>query len=250
MTDLVTVETFLVLVLARRLGLNLVLAILAFHLPLTVLALTVSALAGPCLFLLPLSTETSIGTMPFSVLVLATVEDFSCHLIERIGSACMESQVVPDRSILDASLEHSLPHIVSHGLTALLVLSDQVPELFEHIDELTELPEVTQDNLPDNADVPRGSLRLVVFRERLPRIGPFALWHILQSPLRLSARAQAEHVVQLSAPHLLDRSEAHFPHVVSRRPGLFHQRPQFWRDCRREGQHDEAPALSRRFVSS
>ena len=49
----------------------------------------------------------------------------------------MESQVVRDRSILDVSLEHSLPHIVSHGLPALfLVLPDKVSELFDPIDEL------------------------------------------------------------------------------------------------------------------
>ena len=57
--------------------------------------------------------------------------------------------MVPDGRAFDASLEHSLPHIVSHGLPALfLVLSDQVPQLFDPIDELSELPEVIQENLP------------------------------------------------------------------------------------------------------
>ena len=77
--------------------------------------------------------------------------------------------MVPDRRVLDASLEHSLPHVVSHGLTALLlVLPDQVPELFDPIDELSELPEVIQENLPEHADVPRGGLRLVMFSPSTP----------------------------------------------------------------------------------
>ena len=159
--------------------------------------------------------------------------------------------MVPDRRVLDASLEHSLPHVVSHGLTALfLALPDQVPELFDPIDEPSELTEVTQENQPERADVPRGGLRLVMLRERLPRLGTFTLWHVLQSPLRLPARDQAEQAAQLSAPHLLGRSEVHVPHVVGRRPGLFRQSTQLWRDCCREGQRDGAPALPRRFVSS
>ena len=136
----------------------------------------------------------------------------------------MERQMVPERRVLDASLEHSLPHVVSHGLAALfLALPDQVPELFDPIDELSELAEVNQKNLPEHADVPRGCLRLVVFRERLPRRSTLTPWHVLQSPLRLSTRAQTEHVVQLSAAHLLGRSEVHVPHVASSRSGLFHQ---------------------------
>ena len=102
---------------------------------------------------------------------------------------------------------------------------DHVPELFDPFGELSEAPEVIQENLPEHADVPRGGLRLVVFRERHPRLSTFTLWHVLQSLLRLPARAQAEHVVQLSAPHLLGRSEVHVPHVVGR-PGLFHQSTQ------------------------
>ena len=156
----------------------------------------------------------------------------------------MESQVVPDRSILDASLEHSLPHIVSNGLPALfLVLPDQVSELFDSIDELCELPEVIQENLPEHSDIPRGCFRLIVFREYLPRLCTLSLWHVLQSPLRLSTRTQTEHVVQLSAPHLLGCSEVYVQHVRNISSCLFHQCTQFWRDCCREGQHDEAPAL-------
>ena len=80
--------------------------------------------------------------------------------------------MVPDRRVLDGSLKHGLPQVVSHGLAALfLVLPGQVPELFDPIDELSELPEVIQENLLEHASVPRGSLRLVVFRERLPHIG-------------------------------------------------------------------------------
>ena len=72
----------------------------------------------------------------------------------------MERQLVPDRRFLDASLEHSLPHVVSHGLAALfLVLPGQVLELFDPIHELSEHPEVIQENLPEHADVPRGCLR-------------------------------------------------------------------------------------------
>ena len=143
--------------------------------------------------------------------------------------------MVPDRSILDASLEHSLPHIVSHGLPALLlVLPDQVPELFDSINGLCELPEVVQENLPEHSDIPRGCFRLIVFREYLPRLCTLSLRHVLQSPLRLPTRTQAEHVVQLS-PHLLGCSEVHVPHVVSSTSCLFHQRTQFWRDCCREG---------------
>ena len=99
--------------------------------------------------------------------------------------------MVPDRRVLHASLEHGLLHVVSHGLAALfLVLPDQMPELFDPIDELSEHPEVIQENLPEHADVPRGGLPLVVLRERLPRLSTFTLWHVLQSLLRLPARAR------------------------------------------------------------
>ena len=94
--------------------------------------------------------------------------------------------MVPDRRVLDASLEHSLQHVVSHGLTALLlVLGDQVPELFDPIDELSELPEVIQENLPERADVPRDCLRLVVFRPSTPQgIHPLARSAVSSAPLR------------------------------------------------------------------
>ena len=126
-----------------------------------------------------------------------------------------------------------------------------MPELFDPIHKVSDLPEVTQENLPVHAEVPRGSLRLVVFRERLPRLSTFTLWHVLQSPLRLPARFQAEHVSTAvcstpAGPEWGSRSSC-------RRPSswpLFHQSTQLWRDYRREGQHDEAPALPRRFVSS
>ena len=50
----------------------------------------------------------------------------SGHLVEGVESTRMENQKVPDRRVLDASLEHSLPHLVNHGLAALfLVLPDQ-----------------------------------------------------------------------------------------------------------------------------
>ena len=71
------------------------------------------------------------------------------------------------------SLKQSLPHIVSHGLPALfLALPDKVFELFDPIDELCELPEVIQENLPGHSDIPRGCFRLEVFREYLPRPAP------------------------------------------------------------------------------
>ena len=117
----------------------------------------------------------------------------------------------------------ALPHVVSHRLATLfLVLTDQVPELFVPTDELSGPPEVTQDNLPKHADVPRGCIRLVEIN----------LWHVLQPPLRFSTRDETEHVVQLSAPHLLGPSEVHVPHVLSSGSGLFHQSTQFGRDCR------------------
>ena len=104
----------------------------------------------------------------------------------------MERQMVPDRHVLVAGLELSLPHVVSHGLAALfLVVPDQVAELFDPIDVLGELLEVIQENLPEHADVLRGCLRLVVFRERLPRLSTFYLWHVLQPSLRFSTRAPA-----------------------------------------------------------
>ena len=94
--------------------------------------------------------------------------------------------MIPDRSILDASLEHSLPHIVGHGLPALfLVLPDQVSELFNSINELCELPKVMQKYLPEHPDEPRDCFRLILFREYLPRLCTLSLQHILQSPLRL-----------------------------------------------------------------
>ena len=64
-----TVETLLVLV-GVRLGISLVLVILGRRLPLTI-RLCLAFLPFPPL---PLSTETSIGTMSFSLRVLATVD--------------------------------------------------------------------------------------------------------------------------------------------------------------------------------
>ena len=130
--DLVTVETLLVLVRTRRLGLNLVLAILALF--------------------SPSSTETPIGTKSFSFLVLERVDTSVPILSKELSLPACSTTMAPDRRVLAASLEHGLPHVVSHGLTALfLALLDQVPELFDPIDELSELPEVIQENLPEHA---------------------------------------------------------------------------------------------------
>ena len=42
-----------------------------------------------------------------------------------------------------------MPNVVSHGLAALFLgLPDQVPEQLDPIDELSELPEVIQEDLP------------------------------------------------------------------------------------------------------
>ena len=128
--------------------------------------------------------------------------------------------MVPDRRVLDASLEHSLLRVLA---AVFLVLPDQAPDLFDPIDELSELLEVIQENLPEDADVPRGCLRLVVFRERLPRLSTLTLWHVRQPPLGLSTRVQTEHAVQLPAPHRLGRCEVHVPHVVGSRTGQLHQ---------------------------
>ena len=161
-TDLVTVETLLVF-LGIRLGISLVLVTLGLRLPLrrTILALTVFALAVLAFSILALEH----GDVHWHKVVLipgpGNGRHFSGHLVERVESSRMERQMVPDRRVLDASLEYSLPHVVSHGLTALfLVLPDQVPELFGPVDELSELPEVIQENLPEHADV-RSSARSV-----------------------------------------------------------------------------------------
>ena len=110
---------------------------------------------------------------------------------------------------LSASLEHSLPHVVSHGLAALfLVLPDHVPDLFDPID-----------------DLPKSHKRICLSIPTYLRT--LTLWHVLRPPSRPSTRTQTEHAAQLSAPHLLGRSEVHVPHIVSSRSGLLHQSTQF-----------------------
>ena len=123
------------------------------------------------------------------------------ELAERRGAAAILSKELRlpawrgRWSVIDTSLLpvwNSMPHVVSHGLAALfLVVPDQVAELFDPIDVLSELPEVIQENLPEHADVPCGCLKLAVFRERLPSLSTFYLWHVLQPSLRFSSRAQA-----------------------------------------------------------
>ena len=97
--DLLTVETFLVLVRTRRLGLDLILAILAFRLLPTVLAFTVFALAILALSS-PLSTEKSIGTMSFSFLALATVDTSLPILSKDLSLPAWSGR----RFLIDASL--------------------------------------------------------------------------------------------------------------------------------------------------
>ena len=59
-----------------------------------------------------------------------------------------------DRGALDPGLEHGLADVVCDGLdTLFLVLPDEVSELFNPVDELRQLSEVIQEDLPEHADV-------------------------------------------------------------------------------------------------
>ena len=95
-------KTLLVLV-GIRLGISLVLVVVDLRLLLTILVLTVFALA----------------VLAFSTLALEHGRQLSGHLFEGVESTRMERQMVPDRRVLEASLEHSLPHVVSHGRRSL-----------------------------------------------------------------------------------------------------------------------------------
>ena len=224
--DLVTVQTLLVFV-GVRLGVSLVLATLGLRFPLAVLVLTVVALAVLALSTLALER----GDVHWDDAVLIAGLDIgrhlSGHLVERVESTRMESQMVPDRRVLVAGLEHSLPHVVSHGLAALfLVVPDQVAELFDPIDVLSELPEVIQENLPELVVVFGSQCSENALHTSAPStFGTFCNL-LCASPLL------PKHVVQqLSAPHLLGRSEVHVLHVISSssRSGVFHQSTHFGR---------------------
>ena len=106
MADLVTVENVLVLV-GIRFGISLVLAILALRLPLTILVLTVFALAVLAFSTLALEH----GDVHWHNVILiagpGNGRHLSSYLVEGVESTRMESQMVPDRRVLDASLEHS-----------------------------------------------------------------------------------------------------------------------------------------------
>ena len=215
MSYFVTVEANLLLV-GIRLGIKLVSVLLSLRLHLALFTFTFFSFA---IFAFSSFAHDRRDILWHNVILTAgpgNGRHLSSHLVEGVRST--------HRSVLDASLELSLPHIVSHGLPALfLVLPDMVSELFNPIDELCELPEVIQENLPEHYDIPRGCFRLVMLREYLPRLCTLSLRHVLQSPLRFSTRTQTEHVVQLSAPHLLGRCEMYVQHVVYIDSCLFHQ---------------------------
>ena len=123
--------------------------------------------------------------------VLATVD-----LVEGVESARMESEVVSDRGVLDTGLEHGLADVVCNGLATLfLVLPVSM--------SCGSSPKSYKRICLSTPNVPCSDLQLVMLRERLPRLSTFTLGNNLKSPLRLTAHAQAEHVVQLPAPHLL-----------------------------------------------
>ena len=112
MTNLVTIETLLELV-GTRLGIELVPVIFGLRLPLALFAFTFFAFAIFAFSSFALDHR----DIHWHNIILAAGpgngRHLSSHLIEGVESARMESQVVPDRSILDASLEHSLPHCQS-----------------------------------------------------------------------------------------------------------------------------------------
>ena len=105
MADLDKVETLLVVV-GVRLGVRLVLVILSLRLPLAVLVLTVFALAVLAFSTLALEH----GDVHWHNVILIAGpgkgRHLSGHLVEGVESTRMESQMVPDRRVLDASMGH------------------------------------------------------------------------------------------------------------------------------------------------
>ena len=114
--NFVTVEALLELV-GVRLGIKLVPVFFGLRLPLALFTFTFFAFA---IFAFSSFTLDHRDIHWHNIILTASPGNgrhLSSHLIEGVESTRMESQVVSDRSVLDASLEHSLPHIIRHGLT-------------------------------------------------------------------------------------------------------------------------------------